>query len=230
MTRSVRRLVCLVSFVALPLLTSSQAHADVTRIPSEGNFLTDWDPTSLTFIVDGTSNTIAFTENTRLAVCVDGVRVGGAPLVNPITDGSSNTLQFGESAGFAVNAGIIRSRRPVGQITDGSSNTIELDEIAVDSFCLGGVIPIVSDTVDGTSNTIVFGEESRFDACADNVRVGQIADGTSNTIIFGEVIPRFCVEDVLVREAAEATAAEPVTLLLCGTAALGLAVRRRKKT
>jgi hypothetical protein len=40
---------------------------------------------------------------------------------------------------------------------------------------------------DGTSNTIQFGETTRFDICFDGVGVpGGITDGTSNTILFGE--------------------------------------------
>lgn len=40
---------------------------------------------------------------------------------------------------------------------------------------------------DGTSNTIQFGETTRFNICFDNVGIpGGIADGTSNTILFGE--------------------------------------------
>lgn len=40
---------------------------------------------------------------------------------------------------------------------------------------------------DGTSNTITFGENTRFNMCFDNVNVpGGITDGSSNTILIGE--------------------------------------------
>ena len=40
---------------------------------------------------------------------------------------------------------------------------------------------------DGTSNTITFGENTRFNVCFDNANLpGGITDGTSNTILFGE--------------------------------------------
>ncbi|HEX2114441.1 MAG TPA: hypothetical protein VHM01_08560 [Alphaproteobacteria bacterium] len=50
--------------------------------------------------------------------------------------------------------------------------------------------------LDGTSNTITFGESTRFDVCFDNVRVPDgITDGTSNTIQFGKSSGLFIVPD-----------------------------------
>jgi hypothetical protein len=47
---------------------------------------------------------------------------------------------------------------------------------------------------DGTSNTIQFGENTRFNICFDNVGLpGAITDGTSNTIQFGETSPLFII-------------------------------------
>jgi hypothetical protein len=47
---------------------------------------------------------------------------------------------------------------------------------------------------DGTSNTITFGENTRFNVCFDNVGLpGTITDGASNTIQFGENSPLFIV-------------------------------------
>ena len=49
--------------------------------------------------------------------------------------------------------------------------------------------------VDGTSNTILFGETSRVSGCVRQVRpVTSIADGSSNTINFGELLD-FCWDD-----------------------------------
>ncbi len=43
--------------------------------------------------------------------------------------------------------------------------------------------------VDGTSNTIVFGENVQLDVCGNAITpVSSITDGTSNTIVFGETI------------------------------------------
>lgn len=51
----------------------------------------------------------------------------------------------------------------------------------------GGTIALVSD---GTSNTVLIGEQSRLSVCVDNATgsspLSDIADGTSNTIRFGE--------------------------------------------
>jgi hypothetical protein len=47
---------------------------------------------------------------------------------------------------------------------------------------------------DGTSNTIVFGENTLVSGCVRNVAPVSIPDGTSNTIVFGE-LTSICWED-----------------------------------
>jgi len=207
----------------------SFAVASLTLVPGYANsLLTNWGPTGLSYVSDGTSNTIGFTETTQLSFCVSNVGIQGAQIANPIHDGTSNTLLFGES-GFAVNVGFIAPHQSINNIVDGTSNTIFLGEVPVDSFCLGDVTPSNASPVDGTSNTIVFGEGSQFDVCADNVRIGHIADGTSNTIVFGEVVPRACLTDVGVNPASAGAVPEPGTLLLFAVAMSPLVLTRRRK-
>jgi hypothetical protein len=63
----------------------------------------------------------------------------------------------------------------------GAAQAVPLDDY-VSSWGQGGLTIIR----DGTSNTITFGENTRFNVCFDNVRLpGTVTDGTSNTIQFG---------------------------------------------
>ena len=121
--------------------------------------LVGWTDTSLDVIVDGTSNTILFGENTVVRTCLSDV----ASLGN-ITDGSSNTILLGEITDIpCVNTPrvpVTRTTRP--GITDGTSNTILLDE---------------------SGNGYFFGGGARINLCATNV---SIADGSSNTIQLDE--------------------------------------------
>lgn len=203
--------------IVLLSLAPAPASADIIDfsngpLPLEGRYLSSWGPGSLGVVVDGTSNTILLGENARVAVCFDGVSVGGGgPILNPITDGSSNTLLFGESAGLQVNVGRVLSRRPIAQITDGSSNTILIGEVSSSSFCLDDVraAPTVTD---GTSNTILIGETSHFDVC--------VAQNGATT----------CFENVQSPTGA-ASVPEPATaaLLLGGLAATAVARRRARR-
>lgn len=94
--KSARRLALVASLLLLG--QASSARADV--IPPIGAFLTGFGGGTFGFITDGTSNTIQFSDETRLAICVDDV-VGSAPL-SSIVDGSSNTIQFGEVSSSPV--------------------------------------------------------------------------------------------------------------------------------
>jgi len=208
---------------ATNLFAAGTAQADPVSA-NDGALLTHWSPTRLGVIADGTSNTLLFTDTTRLGICVGGVTFPGGPGINPITDGSSNTLLFRESSGFDVNIWRIFTRRPVGQIADGSSNTILVEEgpqqPPTDAFCLSGVTPRNPAIEDGTSNTILFGEDTSIDICVDNARIG-ITDGTSNTILFGEVVPRTCFDNVTV------SVPEPATFSMLAVAAAVMAARCR---
>ena len=179
-----------------------------------GDYLGAWSQGGLTLIVDGTSNTIQFGENTRFNVCFDNVGVPGG-----ITDGTSNTILFGENAGFFVIPGGHGPRVPIGTITDGTSNTILFGE-SVD-LCFNTVVvdPTPPEITDGTSNTIIIGEGSRFDICFRNVG---ITDGTSNTIQIGE--GGTCFTDLQVAEV-------PAPSALAGAlAGLVLLLRRRRSS
>jgi len=208
----------LISFVGLLLV------CDLARA---GTVLTNWGTGALGFVVDGTSNTIQFTESTNLAICVDHVNFS-AP-ISSITDGTSNTIAFTESAPWTVQAGLVRPRQSISNIVDGTSNTILIGETPSDALCFGDahVIPPITD---GTSNTITFGENSRFDVCLRSVRVGTITDGTSNTIQFGETSTNpVCFNDVQVAPASTVAATEPAPMAILGLtfAALGFARCRR---
>jgi hypothetical protein len=202
--------------------------AGATPIPATGDYLTGWSQGGLSVVSDGTSNTILFSEATRLNVCVDNVSVGGT---GTIVDGTSNTLLFGEGTGLAFISGGLSPRVPISTIVDGSSNTILFGELT-DSFCLRNVVvddQPPGEIQDGTSNTIMFGENSRFDICVAGAQVTQrIVDGTSNTILIGETpTTSLCFEDVRV---AATDVPEPGTmaLLLAGLAPLVLWRRRQR--
>ena len=181
---------------------------------------------SFGFINDGTSNTIQFGVNTRIYACFDNVTIPGA-----ITDGTSNTILLSERVGLRVFPNTVTARQPIQQIVDGTSNTIMLPEAS--SRCFGNfpVGEVIDPSItDGTSNTIQFGENTQFDVCFNNVRLGtQINDGTSNTIQFGENLSRLCYEHVRVADDFVALLVpEPGTLSLLGIA-LVLIARTREK-
>jgi hypothetical protein len=68
---------------------------------------------------------------------------------------------------------------------------------STDAFCLSGVTPRDPEIGDGTSNTILFGEESAIDLCVNDAQIG-IHDGSSNTIVFGDIVPSTCFNGVRV--------------------------------
>ena len=179
-------------------------------------------------VVDGTSNTVLFGEQTRAFLCIRGGQITGN---SPINDGSSNTILFGESVVLRLNVGRVTQPAPILQIADGTSNTIIFGEIGTD-FCLADITIPLEPIIDGSSNTILLGEQSRFDVCFDAVRVGTVTDGTSNTVILGEVTDRSCYTDVSTPIAdgdPAANVSEPLSLALVGIglAMLGLNGRRR---
>jgi len=211
--------------VALCLAGADPAHTSV--------LLSSWGPSSLSVFGDGSVRTIVFTETTDISLCFDRVGVRGATTINPISDGTSNTILFDEARSpFDVNVGIVRPRQPVTDIADGSSRTITLGEtLPTDSFCLGEVNPL-PEIHDGTSNTIEFGENSSFDVCVDNARLGRITDigdGTSNTIVLDETVtPRHCIDGVTVGAPTVAAAPEPGPFAAFGFAVLSLGVAARR--
>jgi hypothetical protein len=188
---------------------------------------------SLSFITDGTSNTLLFGETTRLSVCFDHVGFGG---LTSITDGSSNTIVLGEQLSLTLQAGQVLPRQPISTIADGSSNTIVFGETPPDSLCFAGDTRIIDPTSppggisDPVSNTIEFGEDSRFDVCFRNVRVGTIQDGTSNTILIGELSSTpVCYSGVEVADDLRAVATpEPGALGALAMALAGLLALRRR--
>lgn len=207
------------SMLSLLLTCSLASVAHAVPITSVGG----WDQTGFSFVTDGTSNTLAFSESTVLALCFDGVSAPAG-----IQDGSSNTITFGE-ASLTVTGGFVRGRQPIGQIVDGSSNTILIGEGT--GFCLGNVTPVAPGGVlDGTSNTIILPETAILDICASNVRPREtIVDGTSNTIQFGETIPQSCHTNVRVGNPPTVNVPEPSSgsLWLVGVALAAFAARSR---
>ncbi|WP_374682027.1 hypothetical protein [Accumulibacter sp.] len=226
--RASRRLMlaCGLLVLALPVV-----RADV--IPSGTTYVTGFGSGTATFVTDGTSNTIRFGEQTRVATCLDGVIGRDAPL-GSIVDGSSNTIIFGPSMFLSLQVGQSLAYQPIGNIQDGTSNTIFIGENEPGRRCFSGetaIIDVGNAVVDGTSNTIEFGENSRFDVCFRQVSVGRIVDGTSNTLEFGEVMSSpVCFADVRVGTPAVATVAEGSTLGLLAIGLAALARRRRVRS
>jgi hypothetical protein len=176
---------------------------------------------SFSFIVDGTSNTVMFGENTRGTACFNHLTSNTG-----IADGTSNTIVFNERVGFRVRPGFVTGYQPITNISDGTSNTIIFPELT--SACIGN-FPVGDITdpsiTDGTSNTIQFGETTNFDLCFSNVRVVTIADGTSNTIVLGENVPKVCYSNVRVSDATIAAVPEPGTLVLLAVSLILLSAR-----
>jgi hypothetical protein len=208
----------------------AMACAGLAPAATANTLLTGLGPSSLTFIADGSSNTLLIGETTRLSVCFDHVDFGG---LASIADGSSNTLIIGEQVSITLQAGQVLPRQPIATIADGTSNTIIIGETPPDSLCFAGDTRLVDPTPPGgisdpVSNTIEFGEDSRFDVCFRNVRVGTIQDGTSNTIIIGELSSTpVCYSNVEVADDLRAVAApEPGALGALAMALTGFIVLR----
>jgi hypothetical protein len=177
------------------------------------------------FFGDGSVRFVTVDEGARGSLCFTNVRVPGA-----ITDGTSNTIAFGEQAGFRVTPHIPVTGGIQVVIGDGSVRTIHPDG----NFCLGNTEigdPYVGEISDGTSNTVLIGEDSRFDLCLPAARLGVvIQDGSSRTIGFGEAQSGICLTNVRVgADLAEAALPEPAPLglLLAGLAALVAGRRQR---
>lgn len=77
------------------------------------------------------------------------------------------------------------------QITDGTSNTIFFGENTRYTLCLPRTVS--TGFTDGTSNTLLFGENTGV-RLRWTSRFGGITDGTSNTITFEETSPLECFE------------------------------------
>ena len=189
-----------------------------------GTVLTEVTPRGWTFqITDGTSNTIFFGENTGYTLCLPRTTTGG------FTDGTSNTILFGEAIGVRIQWSL-RYRG----ITDGTSNTILLYESSpLECFRgTGRPDPLIDTINDGTSNTIVFGEDpfqlgdQPFDACFTQANVSS-TDGTSNTILLGE---QRCFSDVRVGGNVRVVQTPaPAVAALLAIAAPAWAFRRRRR-
>jgi hypothetical protein len=167
--------------------------------------LTGISPTAWS-IADGTSNTISFTELTRLRVCVPT-----SVVPDPVVDGTSNTIAFSELTGVRI---------PWDTWSYGSAS---------EPTCYQGIEDPRPAIVDGTSNTIFEGEnpirfqpDTRFGVCFSNVN---ITDGTSNTIFVAER----CFDDVLVSDDLEVDVPAPAVLTLLGCGLGATAARRRRR-
>lgn len=164
--------------------------------------ITGWTDSSLNVIVDGTSNTILFGEQTVVTTCLSQVSSLGN-----ITDGTSNTISFGETTDVcfeeASRLPVTRTTRP--GVTDGTSNTILLTE-------------------DGTG--YFFGGGARIDVCVTNA---SIADGTSNTILLSETGAACFTDAEFVPSAPDGVPEPALTVMLAASVLAGWTSRRRRR-
>ena len=172
-----------------------------TAAPITGVTLIGWDDSSLTVIVDGTSNTILLGETTRVSGCVRRV----SP-VTSIVDGSSNTILLGETLDVCWDdeEGLPLTRGGSSSITDGTSNTI----------LLGETLPYLFDS-----------GRSTIDVCVSNP---SIADGTSNTILLPEAGEPLCLSGTVGAAAVPEPASGLLLMLGMGTALYGRVRGRRR--
>ena len=101
-----------------------------------------------------------------------------------ISDGTSNTILLSELSSLDVCVPSTSVPPPsVPPSSDGSSNTLLLSETSAI-----GVVWSSSNfgAVDGTSNTILIGDDFCYRGIQTPTPIGQITDGTSNTILFPE--------------------------------------------
>lgn len=179
---------------------------------------------TLSFVADGTSDTIMFTESTVLSLCVDGVT-----LPTGVYRASSNTIRFGESSSLTVMGGFVGGRRPVTESAGGADAGVPGES----GFCLHDVRPVPPGTVvGGTASTISLPEGTPIDVCASNVRrrTGPVAGG-NNELEFGDAVPTSCHTKIRVSTPRESVP-EPESwlLFLLGAAALGVAAVRRQRS
>ncbi len=120
-------------------------------------------PLSTQAIIDGSSNTIIIGENTI------------AP-TEAITDGSSNTIIIGENTAVPLTVTATGNKTDNVIIIGG---TLTTTPAALVTQPLGTVAPTIGAITDGSSNTIIIGENTI-------VPTEAITDGSSNTIIIGE--------------------------------------------
>jgi hypothetical protein len=144
--------------------------------------------------VDGTSNTIFLGEAVGLTVASSFAR-GTQDGVRSIVDGTSNTITLPETNGFCL-----------GGVT--------------------GVDPVPGADSGGGENGVFLGGNSSFDACFGSASLSApIIDGTSNTISFGETRSNVCFNNIVVSPDVQViaiAAAEPGSLALLLPAMLGL--------
>ena len=178
--------------VVLPIAAAAE--------PITGITLTRWDDTSLTVIVDGTSNTIVFGEASRVSGCVRRV----APVT--IVDGSSNTIVFGEIRDVCWDdeEELPLVRGGSSSITDGTSNTILIGE---------------------TSPYLFESGRSTIDLCVSNP---SIVDGTSNTITLPEGGQALCLSGTVGTAAVPEPASGLLLMLGVGGALYGRVRGRRQ--
>jgi hypothetical protein len=179
--------------VLLTALLSAPLAARAVPFVSEETFLAGSTGSSLEIIRDGVSNTIIFTQETVLDLCLRRV----APLPG-IVDGASNTIIIGETARedlcFANFFDVSNWQDVFSSIVDGASNTLLI----------------------GEDQPIAFDGRSWVDVCATNVNLS-IRDGASNTIVFAESV---CFNNV--RIATQAVREPPVGLAFLGLLLLTL--------
>lgn len=176
---------------------------------------------------DGSVRFVSIGEGTQETYCFHNVRTvgaGGAPAV--ISDGTSNTIFLSETASFSLlptiesglGSGGVRS------IYDGTSNTITFAETS--QFCAGTTNTPPNNAPAGSN--VYLGGNSSFDLCVGSAGISApILDGTSNTITFGETRSSVCFGDIVVDPNVQVTiiaTPEPDALALLLPAMLGLTV------
>ena len=142
---------------------------------------------------DGSVRLISIGAGATSTLCFHNVTT-----VRNIQDGTSNTLLLNPSTALGFTPGFLTGLTPVRDIADGTSNTITFPQF--NQFCAANVnnlqqLPIgqfVGGEVD-------LGPGSSIDLCLNSARVSNpILDGTSNTILFGETRNSVCFNNIVV--------------------------------